>query len=92
MKALVCWSGGCDSTLLLHELARVHGTPSNPIRAISIVSTQVTAGKKEKGARDRLMRTFRKEGLHVELSELELRTLSGSGLEVHGLPQAILWL
>jgi len=91
-KALVCWSGGADSTLILHEMARVHGTPESPVRAVAITSSQVTARKHEKRARTRLLRTFLKQGLHVSLSEIHVEVVSGAGLEWHGLPQAVLWL
>lgn len=91
-RVLVCWSGGCDSTLLLHEAARVHGTPQSPVRAVAITCDQVTARAREKRARARLLREFRKQGLHVALTEIHIETVSGNGIATYGLPQAILWL
>lgn len=91
-KALVCWSGGCDSTLVLHEMARVYGTPSYPVRAVAITSDQVTARSGEKRARKRLLKTFHKQGLHIDFLEIHIESVTGDGMKHHGLPQAVLWL
>lgn len=92
-EVLVCWSGGCDSTLLLHHAARLYGTPKNPVRSLSISSSQVTSAKREAAARKRILREFKKRGLHIDPMELELNVASGSpGLSHHGLPQAVMWL
>lgn len=90
-KILVCWSGGCDSTLLLFHAARAYGTPKSPVRALSITSDQVSSGPREAAARKKILAEFKKRGLHVAHSEMSL-TCSGDGLNGKGLPQAVMWL
>ena len=89
---LVCWSGGCDSTLLLHHLAREHGTPERPVRAVSFNVDQVGSSREQAKARCLLLREFKRRGLHVEVTTLSLGVEEGKGLRHDGLPQAVIWL
>lgn len=91
-NVLVCWSGGCDSTLLLHHTARLYGTPKSPVRALTIRSDQVGSDMREAAARQSLLKRFKKDGLHIEVNEVQIKTLQGNGLHSNGLPQAVLWL
>ena len=91
-EVMVCWSGGCDSTLLLHHAARIYGTPSAPVRALSINSDQVTGAVKESQVRKRLMRKFKKMGLHIKQVELSITADKGIGMLNYGLSQAVMWL
>lgn len=92
-KVLVCWSGGCDSTLLLYHVAKQYGTAGSPVRAFALDSdSHLTAGRKEAQARKRILRELRKRGLNIELTEMSLTATAGSGLSDHGLPQAVMWL
>jgi hypothetical protein len=91
-QILVCWSGGCDSTLLLHHAAREFGTKSEPVRALSIISDQVSSRVRESAARKKIFKELKKRGLHVLHSESELSCKKGAGINSFGLPQAIIWL
>ncbi len=88
--ALVCWSGGCDSTLVLYDRAQ-KASPQNPVRTISFDVSQISMGKEQARARTRILKWMRKKGLHVE--PITVRIDSGEeGLNAHGNPQAVLWL
>lgn len=91
-QILVCWSGGCDSTLLLYHAARIYGTKGWPVRALSIKSSQVAARTRESQARTRILKYFKKKGLHVSHSEMSITVDKGEGLAHYGLPQATMWL
>jgi 7-cyano-7-deazaguanine synthase in queuosine biosynthesis len=88
---IVMWSGGCDSTLVLYNLATEYGTKNNPIDAVTIKHSQVMAYKEQRRARQLLMREFKSQGLHIRLTEVELNYkgkiyCSGTGI------QAMSWL
>lgn len=91
-QVLVCWSGGCDSTLLLHHAAQAYSTANEPVRAISITSDQVTSGKCEERARKCLLKSLNKKGLWIKHTEVSITTTKGDGLLHYGLPQAVMWL
>ena len=91
-KVLVSWSGGCDSTLLLYHACRKFGTPDEPIRALSITADQVTTEKHENAAREKLLKEFKKRGLHVEHEQVHISLKKGPGMRGGGLPQALMWL
>lgn len=91
-KVLVCWSGGCDSTLLLHHAARLYGTERSPIRTFSLTCDQISSGPPEAKARQRILKALRRRGYNIEHTEMTLSTGDGPGLRHHGLPQAVLWL
>lgn len=74
---LVCWSGGCDSTLALFEaLGRQHvwfvdGEPRPEVRSIAITQPNVPAGREQARARRRLLRELRSRGFtwnHLEVA------------------------
>lgn len=91
-KHVVVWSGGCDSTLLLHRIAKEHGTSDNPVIALSIDHYLVDADKKklEEASRSEILKKLRDRGLYVESHTL---TLTGDlNPDQAGLPQAYLWL
>lgn len=88
---LVCWSGGCDSTLVLYDLAQ-KASPENPVRTISIDVCQISMGKEQARARKKILAWMKKKGLHIEHNEVKLSVEQGSGLLHHGNPQAVIWL
>lgn len=64
---VVIWSGGCDSTLLLKEVAEKYGTPTKPVVAISIDHYLIdkTKTKKEKEMREKLLEEYKNRGLNI---------------------------
>lgn len=87
---LVCWSGGCDSTLVLWDLAQ-KASPQKPVRAVSFDVSQVNMGKEQARARKRILARMKKNGLHVEHTNIKID--SGEGfIRQAGSPQAVLWL
>lgn len=89
--ALVIWSGGCDSTLVLHDVAKKLGS----VRALSIQHPQVLACEESIAARERLLIRLRKRGLNIEHTTLVLdHGATDIQVETHDgcNPQAVLWL
>lgn len=90
--SLVLWSGGCDSTLVLYQLAREEGTAQKPIRTLSIIHPQVEGRDGQAAARAKILRRFKQLGLHVESSVLTISQSKGLAVEPAGLPQPVMWL
>ena len=94
--SLVCWSGGCDSTLILHDLAKAASTfhpgtdQGKPVRAISLNYSQVPAHAEQSRARKKILEWFKARGYPVDHTEISIDT--NNGLEYHGNPQATMWL
>ena len=90
---LVCWSGGCDSTLVLYDLAQ-KASIEDPVRAVSFDVSQIFMRKEQALARKRVLAWMKKKGFHIEHFELTLDSGSKGdyGLHNHGNPQAVLWL
>lgn len=97
--ALVCWSGGLDSTLVLYDLAvryRDDKTPpdAHGLRAVSVVHHQVSCQKQARRARNAIRRAMRKENLAFRHAAVRWRAsgeFSGHQAE-GGLAQPGLWL
>lgn len=90
--SLVCWSGGCDSTLLLYALAH-EATPWKPVRALNLRFDQVPCAEQQAAARRRILAYMRSRGLHVEYHEAVVHNRKGTFVERgNGLIQAQLWL
>ncbi|AMM44912.1 7-cyano-7-deazaguanine synthase [Bacillus phage SP-15] len=91
----VIWSGGCDSTLLLYEVASKYGTKEKPIKTISFESQflQSNKVKTERYRRTRLLMEFKKRGLHIQNTTV---VTSDKGEKYYpqqkGLAQAFLWV
>lgn len=93
--SLILWSGGCDSTLLLFELAtKALASGDPPPRALSVnYDDQIPAGEQHRTARQRILKEFRRRGLKVYHSEFVFTKQGDFGLErPPGLCQPILWL
>lgn len=87
--SLVLWSGGADSTLMLHDLAlREEG-----IRSIGVNYEYVAGNKRFAAARKALLAVFERKGLKIDHAEVEINTSTfhfqlGDG----GLIQPVVWL
>lgn len=90
--SLVLWSGGCDSTLLLHRVASEQATKKDPVRALSIVHSQVPANKEQAQARRNILKEFKSRGLHVVHSTLHVKTTGTFFVKGGGNTQGVLWL
>jgi 7-cyano-7-deazaguanine synthase in queuosine biosynthesis len=92
MGALVCWSGGADSTLVLHDLAKAESTNAfpTPIRSISFDVSQCPGGPEQARARTRILEWFKARDYPVTNTVVKIE--SGDAFEYHGNPQATLWL
>lgn len=90
---VVIWSGGCDSTLLLYEVAERYSTKDRPVAAFSINHYLVNDKKteKEKESREKILTELRARGLHVIHREI---TVTGdlSCYNYTGGMQSYIWL
>lgn len=91
--SLVCWSGGCDSTLALFDLCK-DATERKPVRVVSVRHDQVGAATEQAKARRKILAELRKRGYHIQAAEVSMKTrgqfrASGGG---PGPVQPILWL
>lgn len=90
--SLVCWSGGCDSTLVLYEQA-ARTKKHEVVRAVSINHSQVPAIESSKRARKALLARFREMGFFIDHAEVTVNSegdffVGGDG----GMFQAPFWL
>lgn len=89
--ALVVWSGGCDSTLVLHDLAKKQGN----VRALSIRHINVPAAKESDRARTRLLSRLQKKGLNIDHTTIDVNQCE-SDVQIEaldgGCAQPVLWL
>lgn len=89
--ALVCWSGGCDSTLVLYDLAK-KSSLAEPVRAISFIHCQIGAGAESMLARDKILAWMRGKGFHIKHQTVEINHKGDFDCVRHGLEQPIMWL
>ena len=89
---LVLWSGGCDSTLVLYDLAR-EASAKKPVRALSIEHHGVSAWHEQRRAQGRILARMKRDGLPVEHATMMV-TRSGSFMCAiqAGLSQPPIWL
>lgn len=97
--ALVCWSGGADSTLILHDLAvRYKGKKDKPdehgLRALSVIHSQVPCQPQSRAARRKIAAKFRKTGLAFRHATLAFKGSGDFDMPGNsgGLYQPPLWL
>jgi len=92
----VIWSGGADSTLLLHELAERYGTKRYPVKAISIRHDLVDNCKQnaESLKRQLFLAKAKSEGLHIDNLEITVSLKGFDKFRVynHGIGQAPIWI
>jgi 7-cyano-7-deazaguanine synthase in queuosine biosynthesis len=89
-KHYVIWSGGLDSTVLLHTLARV-SIEDNPIVAISINHHQIHKDKElmEKKAREKYLKFAKRNRYHISHHTLNINC--DTGIWPQGHDQATIW-
>lgn len=95
---VVIWSGGCDSTLLLYETAKMCKEKDKKVYAISLDINLLSDYKlaAEDSARDKLKKVFIAAGLdnivyhEYKIRRPEVRTFMDGGT-VTGLPQQTIW-
>ena len=88
---MILWSGGCDSTLLLHDLAVKQKMYDNyPINAVSIIHDQIYNSKTAAQGKIKILKELRKRGLEISYNEIHIKTsMNADGC---GLTQPIIWL
>jgi len=92
-NSLVVWSGGCDSTLVLHDLAR-HSSEAHPVRAVSFEHNQVPCAKEQYYARNRVLKVLRDRGHHIQLATIKVDVSDTGAFQFRGEgsnPQAVFW-
>jgi 7-cyano-7-deazaguanine synthase in queuosine biosynthesis len=91
--ALVCWSGGCDSTLVLWSLL-LEQKVSEPVRTITVNHNWVGAYKEQRQAREKLSAEFRKRGYRLKSWEVKVTAPPYRIARVvcNGLSQPLFWL
>lgn len=89
-NALVCWSGGCDSTVVLANLLEQR---TIKVRTISIIHNQVGANAEQKSARQTIKNELTKKYGEFESFEVNI-TSDGNAVRSlqGGLCQPIIWL
>lgn len=94
--SIVFWTGGWDSTALLHKMAVDYGTKEKPIVALSIKSENISQFSVEEKHRKVLKDILLNKGLHINFQEIEITTtnidLSPLELTYAGLAQPNLLL
>ncbi len=87
-EALICWSGGRDSTLILHDLLALR---TIKVRTITITHSQVEGEKMQK-----IMRTAAKKKLVAKYGDFVSDEVtidsSGAGIPSGGCVQPMLWI
>ncbi len=76
--SLVCWSGGCDSTLALLDLSR-ESSEAHPVKALSVSHPQVIGDEEHRKARQAILEWARNKGHHIVHQELHLRVHGSDG-------------
>lgn len=89
--ALVLWSGGCDSTLVLHDLGR-KSSADKPVRALSIRHFQVGAQAEQRKARLVLLKEMRRRGFYIKCAEVTVTKKGAFHILSSGVSQPMLWL
>ena len=85
MSALVCWSGGLDSTAaLLHAAA--DASKQVPVAAVSFTHKQIAASENERRQRKRILSWMRKQGYPIWHSEVSIVGEGGVHLDPSATP------
>jgi len=90
----VAWSGGCDSTALLHKLSK-DASEKNPVIALSITSNVIVTDLKqklEKKSREAIKEKLKDKYIKYVEVDVNFNIDNGISSKGYGLPQASLWL
>lgn len=89
--ALVLFSGGCDSTLVLYNL--IKELPNQYIKVLSINHNQVHAIAENKLARQKIKEEFKKRELnkYLDFLEVDINNDSSTNVIAGGVVQPIIW-
>jgi len=91
---VVLFSGGCDSTLVLYDLAMkvLKSNFSEHITAVSINHDQVPANFQQKTAREKIKAEFEKRELtFIRYIEVDIKQYGGD-VEPSGIAHPVIWL
>ncbi len=89
---LVLWSGGCDSTMVLHDLLQT-ASPSKPVRSVGVNCPRMGGNSRNLDARKRIQKRLERDGygrLHRHI-EVEIND-NDNFHHVAGLVQPAIWL
>jgi len=90
---IVLFSGGCDSTLVLNNLALESFKNNDRIIAFSVNNDQLDHNFLQRSARERIKSELNKRSLiNIDFIEIELKTITGEGLQQTGLLQPLMWI
>ena len=91
---VVIWSGGCDSTLLLKEVAEQYGTVDKPIVALSVNHYLIDENKNriEKQRRETILEVLKKQGLRILHTEINISGDASVHTSYNNPTQAYIWL
>ena len=87
--SLVMWSGGCDSTLVLYDLAQRH-TKEKPVHALTVIHSSVPAQEEQARAREKIKKRFKKLELPIRYSVIEVNHLGDC--YPTGMTQPMVWI
>ena len=98
---IVVYSGGCDSTILLYDLAKLYGTKKDPIIALSYnhYAPCDIKIKVEKATRKRFKKYCRENKIYINFIEIDSKMSNNRGCfpkgfksDYQGICQPYLWL
>ena len=90
MKIIVLWSGDCDSTLILNNLAK-NSSKQNPIYALTVINNQVKQQNMEKIVRKNYLEYAKSKSYHIKNIEIIYECRGGFNYG-DGLVQPLLWV
>jgi len=91
--ALCLWSGGCDSTLLLHDLAASEVLKEDTIiRAVSITHPQIVNSTVASMVRLQILAELFKRGLKISYHEININNKDIECEQGSGAPQTVIWM
>jgi len=96
MRKIVMWSGGCDSTLILNDLAK-NSSYQNPIYTVTILNRQIGGGKDQQKmeslARKEYLIYAKSKKYHIKNIKIKLECLNSQfSNDNQGLIQALIWI
>lgn len=93
--ALVLWSGGCDSTLVLWRLLQEQKPSDPPTRTLAINHPQFGGNMNQKEPRKRILANLKEKGFRIAHQEINIESPSRPRLMIggsQGCLQPLIWL